>query len=144
MAKEYTWTLGEKEISCQESGNKYFIYEGEKFITTVYKKMFGIIDEELTLCGITCRFVVLNEKPDLAVDGTLLGSGGNYAEQKEKHRKSACAGAAAEIILGLAALCGLIIFSVIKQNVLYYIPAFAVATIFCVFGGWEIWANRKK
>lgn len=144
MGKEYTWTVGEKEISCQEDGNKYFIYEGDKFITTVYKKMFGIIDEEIELGGVTCRFVVLNEKPDVAVDGTFLDSGENYAEKKEKRRKNACAWAAAEIVISLAALAFLVVFAIINQRVKDYVPAFAAALIFCVFGVWEMWSNRRK
>lgn len=144
MAKEYTWNLNGKEISCEDSGNKYFIYEGEKFITTIYKKTFGNVDEELTLCGVTCRFVVTKERPDIAVDGVFIGSGEDYDTKASKQRKSSRIFGIAELAAGIAVLCFMIAKYIGGDKSFWILPVAAAAAAFAVFGAWDIWANRKK
>ncbi len=144
MAKEYTWTINGKEISCQESGNKFFIYEGDDFVATVYKKTFGITDEEVTVCGVPCRFVVINEKPDIAVDGIFLGSRKSYSEQAKEQRRRARLFAVAEIIFGLIAFAASIILSVTKTTVIYTPFLGAVAAVSCIYGIFELISSRKK
>ena len=144
MSKEYTFLLDGKEVSCQEDGNKYFIYEGDKFVTTVYGKFFGGVDEEVELYGKTCRFIILHDKPDFAADGVLLSSGKSYAEEKEKLRKKACLWAYIEILASLIVLAVMVVLAITASNVKAYVPVFAAALLFCAFGVCELISNRKK
>lgn len=144
MAKDYTFLLDGKEISCQEDGNKYFIYEGDRFVTTVYGKFFGSVDEEVELYGKPCRFVILREKPDFAADGVLLSSGKSYEEEKEKRRKRSCIWAYTEIFASLIVLAAMVMLAITSSNVKSYVPVFAAALLFCAFGVCELFSNRKK
>lgn len=144
MAKDYTFLLDGKEISCQEDGNKYFIYEGDKFVTTIYGKFFGGVDEEVELYGKTCRFIILHDKPDFAADGVLLSSGKSYEEEKEKRRKKACIWAYIEIFASLIVFAVMAVFAILAQNLRAYLPGFAAALLFCAFGVCELFSNRKK
>ena len=144
MSKEYIFELDGKEVSCQEDGNKYFIYEGDKYVTTVYGKFFGGVDEEVELYGKPCRFVILHEKPDIAADGVLLSNGKSYEEEKEKRRKKSCLWAYIEILSSLIALAVMVVFAIINSNVKAYGPVFAAALLFCAFGVCELISNRKK
>lgn len=144
MAKEYNWVLNGKELSCEDSGNKFFIYEGEKFITTIYKKTFGNVDEELTLCGVPCRFVVIGEKPDIAVNGVFIGSGENYEDKAAKQRKRSRLWGISELAVGIAILCFMIARYIGGGKEFWVLPVSVVAALIAVFGAWDIIANRKK
>jgi len=148
MAKEYTWNLptenGEKVITCEADGNKYHVYVGDAFVTTVYKNMSGNADVELTLAGVPCRFVSFSDKPDLAVNGRMLGSGKLYEAEKSIYRKNAATFAICEILIGLIALVSFIAWSVSKANFVSYIPAFIIPIVFIIFGAVELYNINKK
>ena len=148
MAKEYIWKLnteaGEKEITCEADGNKYHIYLGDAFITTVYKNMSGNADVELTLGGVPCRFVSFSDKPDLVVDGRMIGSGKLYEAEKRENNKNIATFALVEILIGVIALVAFIVWSVSKNSFLSYIPSFAIPVVFIIFGAYELYNLNKK
>ena len=148
MGKEYIWKLptenGEKEITCQADGNKYHIYIGDAFVTTVYKNMSGNADVELTLGGVPCRFVSFADKPDLVVDGRMIGSGKLYETEKTESRKNQATFAICEILIGIIALVAFIAWSVSKDSFVSYIPSFAIPVVFIIFGVVELYNINKK
>ena len=148
MAKEYSWKLatenGEKEVTCEADGNKYHVYLGDAFIKTVYKNMSGKADVELTIAGVPCRFVVFSDKPDLVVDGRMLGSGKLYETEKSNARKNDATWAAVEIMMGLFALVLAIVWSFQARDVVKHIPAFAVSLMFIIFGIVELYNINKE
>lgn len=157
MSKEYTWYLTventEKEIVCQAEGNKYFIYSGDAFVTTFYKSSTGDVDEEITLCGIPCRFVAFNEKPDLLIVGTdtLLGSGKSYTAEKAARGKANKAFALAELFIGIFTLVALLISALSKGSLelyfLFPIPAGFIMLFpigFIILGSIDLYNLNKK
>lgn len=150
MSKEYIWKLPvgdtEKEITCEIDGNKYFIYVGDAFVTTFYKTSSGDIDEAITLCGVPCRFVAFNEKPDLLIEGSdiLLGSGKSYSQSKAARKKSNRIFAIAEIIIGVFALASFIILAIIKYSFTSFIPTYIIPLAFIILGSWELYNMNKK
>ncbi|MBQ8449179.1 MAG: hypothetical protein IJX27_09670 [Clostridia bacterium] len=148
MGKEYIWKLptenGEKEITCQADGNKYHIYIGDAFVTSVYKNMSGNADVELTLGGVPCRFVSFADTPDLVVDGKMIGSGKLYEAEKSRQRKNTATWAMGEIFIGIFALVIAVVWAVQQANFVSHIPAFAVSLLFIIFGAVELYNLNKK
>ena len=148
MAKEYSWKLatenGEKEVTCEADGNKYHVYLGDAFVKTIYKNMSGNADVELTIAGVPCRFVVFSDKPDLVVDGRMIGSGKLYESEKSKLRQNLATWAIVEIMAGLFALVLSIVWSFQARDVVKHIPAFAVSFMFIIFGAVELYNINKK
>ena len=148
MAKEYIWKLptenGEKEITCEADGNKYHIYIGDAFVKTVYKNMSGNTDVELTLGGVPCRFVSFSDKPDLVVDGRMLGSGKLYEAEKAENRKNLATFAICEIFVGLLGFLFYVLWLNPKGNFTSYLPALAISLVFIIFGAVELYNINKK
>ena len=148
MAKEYSWKLatenGEKEVTCEADGNKYHVYLGDAFIKTVYKNMSGNADVELTIAGVPCRLVVFSDKPDLVVDGKMLGSGKLYETEKSNSRKNAATFAVGEIFAGIFAFILAAVWSFQARDVVKHIPAFAVSLMFIIFGIVELYNINKE
>jgi hypothetical protein len=148
MSKEYVWKLPvegtEKEISCEASGNKYFLYVGDAFVDTFYKNASGDVDEEVTLCGVPCRFVSFGDKPDLVVDGVMLSSGKDYEKEKAARTKANKGFAVAEVVVGVFALASLIIYAIVKGNLTALLPVFVVPAGFIALGVYELLSAYKK
>ena len=148
MSKEYSWKLptenGEREVTCEADGNKYHIYVGDAFVKTVFKNMSGGADVELTIAGVPCRFVSFADKPDLVVDGVMLGSGKSYEEEKRADGKNAATFAVCEILIGIIALAAFIAWSASKGNFVSYIPSFLIPVVFIIFGAVELYNINKK
>ena len=148
MSKEYSWKLptenGEREVTCEADGNKYHIYVGDAFVKTVFKNMSGGADVELTIAGVPCRFVSFADKPDLVVDGVMLGSGKSYEEEKRADGKNAATFAVCEILIGIIALAAFIAWSASKGNFVSYIPSFLSPVVFIIFGAVELYNINKK
>ena len=155
MAKEYVWKLptenGEKEVTCEADGNKYHLYIGDAFIKTVFKNMSGNAEVELTIAGVPCIFVSIADKPDLVVDGRMLGSGKLYEAEKRENSKNLATFALVEIFIGIAALIVGIVMAVSDGNVLSdwthfisYVPSFIVPIAFIIFGAVELYNINKK
>ena len=148
MSKEYVWKLPvegtEKEISCEASGNKYFLYVGDAFVDTFYKNASGDVDEEVTLCGVPCRFVSFGDKPDLVVDGVMLSSGKDYEKEKTARTKANKGFAVAEVVVGVFALASLIIYALVKGNLTALLPVFVVPAGFIALGVYELLSAYKK
>lgn len=148
MSKEYVWKLPvegtEKEISCEASGNKYFLYVGDAFVDTFYKNASGDVDEEVTLCGVPCRFVSFGDKPDLVVDGVMLSSGKDYEKEKTARTKANKGFAVAEVVVGVFALASLIIYAIVKGNLTALLPVFVVPAGFIALGVYELLSAYKK
>lgn len=148
MSKEYSWKLtvggAEKEISCEASGNKYFLYAGDAFVDTYYKNASGDVDVEVVLYGIPCRFVSFGDKPDIVVDGVMLSGGKDYEKEKAARTKANKGFAVAEIVIGVFALAAFIIYAVVKNQLTMLMPAFIVPLAFIAFGVWELCSMSKK
>lgn len=148
MGKEHIWKLaaenGEKEITCQEDGNKYHIYIGDAFVKTVFKNMSGNADVELTLGGVPCRFVSFADKPDLVVDGKMIESGKLYEEEKSKAGKNAATFAIFEILIGLFGFVLSVVWTIQRANFTSHIPTFAISLLFIIFGAVELYNLNKK
>ncbi len=148
MGKEYTWKLtvgeSEKEVSCEASGNKYFLYAGDAFVDTYYKNTSGDLDEEVVLYGVPCRFVSFNDKPDLVLDGVMLSSGKSYEEEKSKRTKSNKTFAYVEIVIGVFTLAAFIIYAIVKNNITLLFPILVAPLAFIALGIYEICSITKK
>ena len=94
MAKEHVWhvSIGGKNhrVDCVLKGNKYVLYVDDEFLTNVYRKSFGPDDVEVpvTICGKRCSFIVWDQKPDLVVDGILLGRGIDHQQALTRRQKN--------------------------------------------------------
>lgn len=148
MSKEYTWKIptenGEKVITCEPDGNKFHIYVGDAFVTSVYKNMSGNADVELTLAGVPCRFVSFSDKPDIVIDGKMIGSGKSYETEKSNSRKNLATWAVCEILIGIIALVCFVAWSVSKESFVSYLPSFAIPLVFIIFGAVELYNLNKK
>ena len=93
MAKCYVWHMtidgAVHRVDCVPKGNKYVLYLDDGFLTNVYRKSVGLPDLEipLTICDKACSFIVWDQKPDLVVDGILLGRGMDHQQAKMKRQK---------------------------------------------------------
>lgn len=148
MGKEYIWKLptenGEKDITCQADGNKYHVYIGDAFVTTVYKDMSGNADTELTIAGVPCRLVAFSDKPDLVVGGKMIGSGKSYEEEKIRQRRNIATMGVLDIIVGLISFALALVWSIQRANFVPQIPAFAISLVFIIFGLLEFYNLNKK
>jgi hypothetical protein len=157
MAKEYVWKLptehGEKEITCEADGNKYHLYIGDAFIKTVYKNMSGNAEVELTIAGVPCIFVSFSDKPDLVVEGRMLGSGKLYEAEKRENGKNLATFGLIEIFIGIVALIVAVVmlfsskdaFSGDFTYIVSYLPSFIIPIAFIIFGAIEIYnVNKEK
>ena len=148
MSKEYIWKLptenGEKEITCEVDGNKYHIYVGDAFVKTVFKNMSGNAEEELTLAGVPCIFVSFADKPDLVVDGKMLGSGKDYEAEKIVHSKNSATFAIGEIFFGIVAIIIGLAMGVSDKNFVSYLPLLIIPVTFIIFGSVELYNLNKK
>ena len=156
MGKEYVWKLptenGEKEITCEADGNKYHLDSGDAFIKTVFKNMSGNAEVDLTIAGVPCKFVSLADKPDLVVDGRMLGSGNLYKTEKCENEKNLITFALIEIFIGIAALIVAIVMAFSDKNVFSgdwtyfasYAPSFIIPIAFIIFGSVEIYNINKR
>ena len=97
--REHTWNViidgVEHLIYCCFEGNRYVLYADDDHVANVYRKsvraMWQGLEEPVTICGKPCLFIVWDEKPDIVVNGMLVGKGVDYhiALKKEKLRNEA-------------------------------------------------------
>lgn len=148
MAKEYKWMLpvgdAEKEISCEVDGNKYHLYIGDAFVKTYYKATTGETDEAVELCGVPCRFVAFNEKPDIVVDGKLLSNGKSYEEARNKRSKFNKSFAISELAVGIFSLAAFVIWMIVKNTFSTHFVFLILPLAFILFGIYELCQLSKK
>ena len=111
---------------------------------TFYKNASGDVDDEVTLCGVPCRFVSFGDKPDLVVDGVMLSSGKDYEKEKTARTKANKGFAVAEVVVGVFALASLIIYAIVKGNLTALLPVFVVPVGFIALGVYELLSAYKK
>lgn len=95
MQREYTWEVtidgAMRRIYCRFEGNRYVLYADEDHVANIYRKsvhtMWQGMEESVNICGKECLFVVWDERPDIVVDGRLVGRGIDY--QKALKKKNA-------------------------------------------------------
>ena len=84
--REHTWNViidgVEHLIYCCFEGNRYVLYADDDHVANVYRKsvraMWQGLEEPVTICGKPCLFIVWDEKPDIVVNGMLVGKGVDY------------------------------------------------------------------
>jgi hypothetical protein len=95
----------------------------------------------------------LADKPDIVVDGRMLGSGTLYETEKKENEKNLITFALIEILIGIAALVVAVMMAFSGENMksgdmtylVSYIPAFIIPIAFIIFGAVEIHnINNKK
>ena len=152
MGKEYTWNVTvagvTHRVSCVTANNKYQIFVDDDFLTNVYRKSVRAmaregLEEGLDICGKECLFLVWDEKPDLVVDGVLLGQGIDFASAKEKRFKGAklvyrCVFWIGVALLALMGLCALMGWgeAIGWDDVIIYTVA---AIWMMIYGGRKMW-----
>lgn len=95
MKREYHWEVPVDgtihRVTCTPTGNRYIIWVDDEESTVVYRlssrKMRDGLEKKLDICGKECLLVVWDERPNLVVDGQMLGSGKNFQQEKEKRIK---------------------------------------------------------
>ena len=96
--REHTWNVTidgvQHEVYCRFEGNRYVLYADDDHVANVYRKsahtMWYGMEEPVTMFGKPCIFIVWDEKPDIVVDGRIIGRGVDYekALAKKNNRPS--------------------------------------------------------
>ena len=96
MAKELKWEAeidGEVyQVHCVTQTSLYDVYVNEELVIRVPRKMKNDDSDseyDLTIGGKRCQFVVYDGRPDLCVDGILLGAQSelDYLERRSRRRR---------------------------------------------------------
>lgn len=96
MAKDLQWNVeisGETyQVKCVPQKSLFDVYVNEDLAIRVPRKMKNDDSDseyDLTIGGKRCQFVVYDGKPDLCVDGILLGAQRelDYLERRSKRRR---------------------------------------------------------
>ena len=112
MAKELKWVAeidGKTfEVSCVTQTSLFDVYVNEELAIRVPRKMKhddSDSEYDLTIGGKRCQFVIYDGKPDLCVDGILLGAQAelDYLERRSRKRRLFAG-------MGLIAACTYAIF----------------------------------
>ncbi len=81
MKREFLWTVlvngVSHQVGCRFAGDRYELYADGVFAGEILRKslstMWDGMEEPIRLFGVDCLFVVLDETPDLVVDGRMIG-----------------------------------------------------------------------
>ncbi len=92
------------EIVAKDKGNGFDVYVDEEFRFTVRSDINLDIEEDLTVGGKRCRFVVYRGVPDLAVDGILLDAEAALLKEEKRNRRLTIAAGLMLVVLGLFAM----------------------------------------
>ena len=92
MKREFIWKVtlhGEAhEVYCRFAGDRYILYTDGVYTAEIMRKststMWNGMEEPVTVLGQDCLFVVWDEKPDLVVDGRLIGRNRSYEKSKKR------------------------------------------------------------
>jgi hypothetical protein len=90
--REHTWDVTidgvQHEVYCRFEGNRYVLYADDDHVANIYRKsthtMWQGMEEPVTICGKPCIFIVWDEKPDIVVDGRIVGRGISYEKALKK------------------------------------------------------------
>ena len=77
MAKQWTVNANGVDHMIEHKGNK-LIVDGQTYPLKSSNWFIQLIDYAINFGDVTCRFVVIGNKVDLAVNGTYVGSGEPY------------------------------------------------------------------
>lgn len=151
--REYLWKVTvegvEHRISCSVEGNRYVLYADDDHVANIYRKsartMWYGLEESVTMFGKRCTFVVWDEKPDVAVDGVLIGSGVDYQQALVKKNARKLVGYRVAFwcgILLIAVLVALICFGRVN-NPEDWIDTGIRAAIGIWFVSFSVWKLRR-
>ncbi len=92
--REHTWNVTidgvQHEVYCRFEGNRYVLYADDDHVANVYRKsvhtMWQGMEEPVVMFGKPCIFIVWDEKPDIVVDGRIIGRKISY--EKALKRKN--------------------------------------------------------
>lgn len=139
MAKEIVWNVlidgMQYRITCENTGNKYIIHCDDDFVKNIYREGAGFSadhpEEPLTIHGKDCLFVVWDGKPDLVVDGMMLGRSIDYQKALTKRIKDF--GLCYRIIFccGAALLTLGVLLLVFGSEQMHDAHTFLIAGVFC-------------
>ena len=145
MSKEYTWDVEldgtPHRIICVANDNGYDLYDGDDYITRVYKKSFfhnmrGGVETDIEVCGHTLRFVAWRwEFPDMAYDGKLLGCGVPYEEAKKLQRKSVIQSSIVTLVMS----CAFLVYDVFRICTRGDLSVIPMMIIWLILGGFSLY-----
>lgn len=86
MQREYVWNVAiggvEHQIGCRFAGDRYELYADGVYAVEVLRDristMWDGMQKPVSLFGKECLFVVLDEVPDLVIDGIMVGRKREY------------------------------------------------------------------
>ncbi len=108
MKKEQYWYLKvdgtRHEVKSVDRGNSFDVYVDDEFRYTVRSDINLDIEEDLTVGGKHCRFVVYAGVPDLAVDGILMNANADLVKAENRSRFFTILGGICLMILGIYAV----------------------------------------
>lgn len=86
MKREYLWKVTldgtAHEVYCRFAGDRYLLYADGVYVTEILRKsvttMWYGMKKSITVFGKPCLFIVWDERPDLVMDGRLIGRGMDY------------------------------------------------------------------
>jgi hypothetical protein len=92
MKREFIWKVTlhgvPHEVYCRFAGDRYILYADGVYTAEIMRQststMWYGMEEPVTLFGEQCLFVVWDEKPDLVIDGRLIGRKHNYEKSKKR------------------------------------------------------------
>ena len=93
MKREYVWNITidgiAHQVGCRFAGDRYELYADGVYAVEVLRHsistMWDGIHEPVSLFGQKCLFVVMDEVPDLVIDGVMVGRKRDY-EKVLRHR----------------------------------------------------------
>ena len=156
MKRLYQWKVlidgVPHRVDCKFAGDRYELYADGTYKTEVLRKcvstMWEGMEEPVVLFGKECLFVVMDEIPDLVVDGRMLGKRCDY--QKMLQRKGNRVYIGYGILLGtcillLAAVAWIFCMDMVHQVGLYSIfIALGAAITMGLWSGKHLWRLTQE
>ena len=92
MKREFQWKVTldgvPHRVYCRFAGDRYVLYADGVYETEILRKsahtMWDGMEQPVTLFGKECIFVVWDEKPDVVIDGRLIGRKRNYVKAQKR------------------------------------------------------------
>ena len=148
---EYIWKAeidgAVHEIRCVPQTSLFDVYVNEELAIKVPRKLKhddSDSEYDLTIGGKRCQFVVYDGKPDLCVDGILLGVEEEMARKDHRNRLVKIFGGAALILVCTYAAFMWYVFETVGEPIFGGIFGLLGILIFMAGGFWMVISGLRK
>lgn len=148
--KELAWNVpvGGRvyHVQCVDNGNKYDLYLDDEHLTRVWKQddIRQDREQDVTIGGKVCQFVVYDGIPDLAVDGILLNAEAEFQKTEKSRRRFALFTGIFQTLIGILACFCWAILTIGGGEVPGGWFTLVLVIGFTALGLWQILRERKR